>query len=149
MRIEEHINQDPENLIVTLLNTAQGTVWTSSGLVSDFFRRERFRQAVESAAAKCYQFRFLLDEDVDWEEKKVEFPWLARLVAEELITVKKSTEPIPHWLIIDGKHFRLEKPHAQGKVITNNLEIWEAGTPLADMLRNRFDSWWKNATALG
>jgi len=53
MRIEEHINQDPENLIVTLLNTAQGTVWTSSGLVSDFFRRERFRQAVESAAARC------------------------------------------------------------------------------------------------
>jgi len=149
MQIEEHIDCDPEDLIVKLLNAARGSVWTSSSVVLDFFKRDRFKQAMENAAERTYQFWFLLDNDVDWEEKKSELPWLAGLVTKGLITVRKSKEPIPHWLIIDGRHFRLEKRHPPGKVITNNLEIWGAVKPLADMLQDRFRSWWENATPVG
>lgn len=149
MHLEEVLNKSPEEKIVQLLNSSEKTVWMSSSVQPDFFNKEDVRAAMEKACSSVSEFHLLLSSEVDWEERRQALPWLANLADDNRITIKKSQEMIPHWLFIDGKNFRLEKGHLEEKPLTtNNLIIWNATKPIADMLQAKYEQWWNQSNSV-
>ena len=148
MRVEERISVDPEPDMVALFEKASNYVWMSSALYPAFYDRENVRQAFRSSAERVNVFDLLLGANVDWDQRKLQLPWLAELVSCGRIKARKSNARIPHWLVIDGKHFRLEKKHHEDVFETSNLIVWSADKPIADMLQERFIRWWRNASPI-
>ena len=61
----------------------------------------------------------------------------------------KHNMDIPHWLIVDGKHFRLEKEHDNGAIGNNNLFVTDVEHPLvSDVIERRFEDWWFRASLI-
>jgi hypothetical protein len=149
MRLEEVLNQSPEEKIVQLLNCSQKTVWMSSSVQPDFFNKNDVKEAMEKASRRVSAFHLLLSSEVDWETRRQALPWLVALENENKITIKKSKEMIPHWLFADGKNFRLEKGHLEEKpLMTNNLVIWNATKPIAEMLQAKYEQWWNQSNSV-
>jgi len=149
MRLEESVDKDPEAKIVELYDSARDTIWSSTSLVVDFYKRSTIEKAIEDAAARVGDFRLLIDAGVDWEQRKHQMPWLVDLAKRPNVTIRRSLHPVQHWLVVDGRHFRLEKVHPEGKIGKKNLVIWNAIKPLADKLRDKWSEWWDDATILG
>jgi predicted Ser/Thr protein kinase len=141
VRLKEVINKDPEEDIIELMSAARYEIWMSSRLNPDFYNREKVREAIENAAKRVNKFRLLIDSRADWQERKSQLPWIAELVENGYITVRKSKNPILHWIIIDRKHFRLEKEHVSD-IGTSNLIIWDCDKPIADILQAKFAKLW-------
>lgn len=148
MHLDEAIDEDPEAKIVELYDSARDTVWSSTSLIPDFYKRSIIMKAIIGAADRVGDFHLLIDFGVDWEQRKRQIPWLVDLVNRQNVTVRKSLHPVQHWLVVDGRHFRLEKTHPEEKIGKNNLVIWTAIKPLADKLRDRWIEWWDDATIL-
>jgi hypothetical protein len=149
MRLEEVLQRNPETKIVELLNSAHNSVWMSTSLNSEFFNGGNVRKAVEKTAKNISEFHLLLSSEVNWEERSKTLSWLVDLAKDNKITIKKSSEVIPHWLFVDGKNFRLEKGHLEeSPLLTNNLIIWEATKPIAEMLQVKFEHWWNHGSSI-
>lgn len=153
MSFQEVINEDPEPYIVKLFENACDSIWISTRLNPIFYNREAVSTAITNAMERVKEFHLLLDVNVDYETRKQQIRWFADLVDNKRITVRKSDRPIPHWMIIDGKYFRLEKTHlpneTESKIETSNLIIWDTKSKLvAEALRNRFKEWWNSSSAL-
>ncbi|OGH06785.1 MAG: hypothetical protein A2W22_06130 [Candidatus Levybacteria bacterium RBG_16_35_11] len=149
MKVTELQDVDPEEVIAGLFDRATESVSISTTLHPSFFNRPRIRQAFISAYSKVGSFRILLDHNIRWDERKNELPWLAKLAVDSKFDVRESDKPLLHWVIIDSKHFRLEKPHQaleqNGVLRTSNLLIENAIKPVADTLKDLFGLWWKDA----
>jgi len=148
MRFEELIDTDPEAKIIELLEAAHDRLWMGSRLHPDFYNREKVKQAMITTANKVNEFHLLFDTQANWQERKSQLPWIVDLVKNGRITIRKSEYPIPHWMVVDGKHFRLEKEHPQNVTKTSNLIIWDSFKPIADMLQDTFNSWWIQAGSI-
>ena len=76
------------------------------------------------------------------EEEKSEFD---KFLEKKHYTVRQSKERVLHWLMIDGKHYRFERPHPEEATVTSNLIVWDVTKPFSDMFKDRFNGWWIDA----
>jgi hypothetical protein len=74
-----------------------------------------------------------------------ELPWLAELAREGYIAIKKSQFQIPHWLIVDRKHIRLEKMHPPEEVGSENIILLNCDEAVADLLSREWLRTWERA----
>lgn len=146
LEIIESPKRDPEKIIIKLVNEAQQSLWMSTSLHSEFYNRPMVKAALQGAFKRVEEARLLLDSKVtDFEKTKMDFPWIfedSEVMSK--LNVRLSKERLLHWLVVDGRHFRLEKPH-NGTVETSNMEIWDADKPTRDLLKRRFLTWWNCA----
>lgn len=149
LKVTEYENIDPEEVFVKLLNKADHWVAMSTTLHPSFYNRLRIKQAFVTAFNKVDNFRLLLDYNTNWKKREEQIPWLAELEPEIKLDVRKSTSPLLHWIMVDARHFRLEKPHKLDEqkeiVLTSNLLIQDAIKPVSDKIQDFFSSWWKDA----
>ena len=117
-----------EAAIVNLLDVAQNTIIMTTGLFPPFYNRPKVRSAVEKAANRVRSFNIILDNYVDVDRMRQELPWLFALASEpnRKITITRSESKIPHWMVIDGRHLRLEEPHSQAEGGRSNLIVKNA-----------------------
>ena len=146
MRLQE-FEGDPEKYLVDLWKSAGDYIWMSSDLNPSFYNRKQVKETIEETAERIGEFRILLGRGADWKERKKQLPWLADLIKSGRIKARISGV-VPHWMVVDGKHFRIEKEHAENVTITKNLIIWDAEKYLADMIQTKFESWWGTATCV-
>ena len=156
LSIDEIIKKDPEPAITKLLNLACKSVWLSSNLSPEFYHRQTVKEAIISSLDRVKDFRLLLDPSVDWVARKKNIPWIVPFVEKGQIKVRKSIQPIPHWLLIDGTHFRLEKEHKGDLSETNNLILYNVATQknfdpaklLTTSVLSQFELWWTNGVGV-
>jgi len=129
--------------IVNLLQKSKEYVWMSSGLNKDFYNDEDVKNTMKDAFKRVKQVKIIIDGDA--EAKKTEVSWLFDL-AKQLngkLQIRQASERLLHWLIVDGKHFRLEKPHITGEIGVNNLFVCNVEPPaISEILMRKFDKWW-------
>ena len=128
--------------IIGLLQMAKKYVWMSSGLNSDFYNDPDIKKAMVDAFGRVNEVKILIEGDV--EKKKSEVDWFFEEAKKfkEKIRIRQC-KSILHWLIVDGKHFRLEKPHPIGVVGVDNLVVYNVDPPvISEFLMRKFDRWW-------
>lgn len=147
MKTEEvNTPETTKEKIIKLSQMANNYMWMSSGFNSEFYNDHDVKKAIVDAFGRVKQVKLLIEGNV--EERKSEVGWLFEAAEEfkEKLRIRQC-ERVPHWLIIDGKHFRLERPHPIGVVGVNNLVVYDVGPPaISEILRRRFDKWWGAAT---
>jgi phosphatidylserine/phosphatidylglycerophosphate/cardiolipin synthase-like enzyme len=128
--------------IISLLQKANESIWMSSGLNKEFYNDPLIIQSIENSFRRVKNVKIIIDGDANL--KKNEIGWLFKLSKElkNKVYIKQDNN-ILHWLIADGKHFRLEKQHEVGIVGVNNLFVCDAGPPaISESLKREFDRWW-------
>jgi hypothetical protein len=100
---------------------------------------------ITTAAKKVKDFRLLLDANVKWEQVASELPWLVDLAKQGLIKIRKSRDRIPHWLIVDRKHIRLEKMHPPEEIGSENIILLNTDEAICDLLNLEWSKMWENA----
>jgi len=132
--------------IIKLSQMANDYMWMSSGFNSEFYNDLDVKKAIVDAFGRVKQVKLLIEGNV--EERKSEVGWLFEAAEEfkEKLRIRQC-DRVPHWLIVDGKHFRLERPHPIGVVGVDNLVVYDVYPPaISEILRRRFDKWWGTAT---
>ncbi len=136
---------DTKTKIILLLDKANEYIWMSTGLNKEFYNDGDVKNAMVRSFERVKQIRVLIDGEA--ESKKKEINWLFDIAKESKGKVQiKQTEDVLHWLISDGKHFRLEKAHLDGIVGERNLFVCDVEPPaISEILRSKFNMWWISA----
>jgi hypothetical protein len=101
---------------------------------------------MRDAAKRVKDFRLLLDaSSPGWEQMEKELPWLAELAREGYVAIKRSRFQIPHWLIVDRRHIRLEKMHPPEEVGSENIILLNCDEAVADLLSREWLRMWERA----
>lgn len=134
--------------IICLFNKANKYIWMSSGFNTDFYTDSQVMDAMTKAFNRSGEIRILIEGDIT--NIRDSFNWLFALKAQLGNKIQvKNVMNIPHWLIVDGNHFRLEKEHVKGAVGINNLFITDVKEPLvSDVIQRKFEDWWFRATPI-
>lgn len=143
MIVNESEGQGPEEIrkVVSLLfRSAKTDVKLSTALTTDLINGAR--PEMEAAITRVKSFDVWLDSRVDVAEKKDQFPWL---LDNKKVGVFKSRVPIPHWIIIDGRDFRIEKPHAPTEFPRKNMTIIDCRPDIAEELIRQFKEFCANS----
>ena len=135
---------------IDLLGRARREVYLSTGLSASFYNDQEVKRAIEEAAGRVRVWWLLLDHYVDVGRAKGELPWLFELFDRareggEVFEIRRSLSPVLHWLIVDGKHIRLEKPHRPEDTFRDNLVALDVDKAIIDILLARFSKWWRAA----
>lgn len=134
--------------IIKLAQMAKNYLWMSSGFNSKFYNDPDVKKAMVDAFGRVKQIKLLIEGDA--KERKSEVDWIFEEAKkfEEKLRIRQCKR-VPHWLIIDGKHFRLERPHPTGVVGVDNLVVYDVGNPvISETLRRKFETWWGAATSV-
>lgn len=136
--------------IISLLSRANEYVWMSSGFNPEFYNDVGVKKAIEDALQRVKQFRIIIDGDVH--TKKNEVGWLFEQLKnpknKNVLEIRQCIG-VPHWLISDGKHFRLEKPHVPGIIRVSNLLVYDVNRPvLSEILKRKFNEWWMDCKTI-
>ncbi len=133
---------DTKTKIINLLQRANDYIWMSTGLNSDFYNDADVKKSMIDAFGRVKNVRLLIEGDA--EAKKTNVGWLF----EEAKKLKgklqiRQCDEVMHWIMVDGKHFRLEKNHDFGIIGVNNLFVCDVQPPaIAEILKRKFDEWW-------
>ena len=134
--------------IIKLAQMAKNYLWMSSGFNSKFYNDPDVKKAMVDAFGRVKQIKLLIEGDA--KERKSEVDWIFEEAKkfEDKLRIRQCKR-VPHWLIIDGKHFRLERPHPTGVVGVDNLVVYDVGNPvISETLRRKFETWWGAATSV-
>ena len=131
--------------IIKLSQMAKNYIWMSSGFNSEFYNDPDVGKAMVDAFGRVKDVRLLVEGNAEDTEREV--GWLSDAVKkfEGKLHIRQCKR-VPHWLIIDGKHFRLEKPHPIGVIGTKNLVVYDVDQPdISEILEQKFNDWWNTA----
>jgi phosphatidylserine/phosphatidylglycerophosphate/cardiolipin synthase-like enzyme len=142
-----HEKMSTKEKILSLMKLANNNVWISSGLTPEFYNDPEVKKAVEEAIERVKTVRILIDGKAEDAKKNVS--WLfnlpENLKSKVYIKVANPNTELLHWVIVDGKHFRLEKTHPRNTIGNDNLLVYNMDSSIADVLVSRYESWWLSA----
>jgi hypothetical protein len=130
-------------VIMSLLLNASKSVDFSTALTTNGL--QRLRPVVETCLGRVSCFRVMLDKTVDSAAFRRDYAWLA---GHSNVQVRQSPTPVPHWLSIDGRDFRLEEDHTTDPSHRSNVVILDCEAPLAAQILTRFEALWAVSTKI-
>lgn len=131
-------------VLTKLLIGAKESVWQSTALSTDGLLK--IRPVVERSAKQVKTYRIIID-GVDAGKKALgpEYSWLRESKRFD-IRVATGPNPLGHWIIVDGKNMRLERPHKRpeggAEVPRDNLLVIDCSPDLAREAQDVFNGWW-------
>jgi len=149
MKTEEvNTPETTKEKIIKLSQMAKNYVWMSSGFNSEFYNDPAVKKAMFDAFERVEEVKLLIEENT--EDRGSEVGWLSDVAKEFKGKLQiRQCERVPHWLIIDGKHFRLEKPHPTGVIGMKNLVVYDVYRPdISEILKRKFSEWWNIASLI-
>ncbi|MCL2643773.1 MAG: hypothetical protein FWD52_09805 [Candidatus Bathyarchaeota archaeon] len=142
--------------IISLVDSAKHSIYATTRLATRFFNNLDVEEVYTRAAAKPVKINFLLEPGIDWNEKQQEIGWLGTLInndRQDVFKIRQSTEKLPHWIIVDGTHIRLEEEHDEKAALVSNSIIYNTKTQkdvaiklFAETVLETFALWWKDST---
>lgn len=147
--MEECDSTEFENKIPELLDRSKHFVYWSTSLYPPFYNKDGVRKAIENAVSRNVSISFLLSEDIDVRKTMDEVVWLRELWVEGKIGIRQTKERnLPHVIIEDNLHVRLEKYHPQ-KMTGGKNKIITYCPVLARNQAFEFSNLWRNAKDIG
>lgn len=149
MNVETEEVNTPETTkekIIKLSNLAKDYIYMSSGFNSDFYNDPDVKKSMFDAFKRVEEVKLIVEVNAEDTTSKVD--WISNVVTnlKEKLQIKQRNQ-VPHWLIIDGTHFRLEKEHPIGKVGMKNLVVYDVSNPdISKILEQKFDEWWATSS---
>lgn len=131
--------------IITLFKNAKKYVWMSSALNSDFYNDPDVATPIKEALEKVSEFRILIDGKAKESIEQIE--WFADIVDNEKVKIREL-KGVPHWIIVDGRDFRLEKQHELGVMGTNNVFVRDMEFSLSEVIQFTFEEWWDSGDSI-
>jgi len=148
--------EDPEILIIDLLKATKKSLSMSSSLAPVFYVKKpnvynAFKETLQNENVKT---RLIFDSSVsEWNTIKAVLQfnnetWVDSLIKNKTLEVRENKN-IPHWIIVDDDHVRIEKSHDPGVLLTTNAIMHNieksndaALKVLFSTIKSTFDSWW-------
>lgn len=132
-----------EELYFNWFSEASEMIKISTGLSSGMLNHSPLRDALVSAGRdRSVKLRMLLDPTVDEAEFRSEYRWLIAFKDRE---IRKSSAPVPHWLMIDHDKVRLEQPHDKGATQRSNLRITDCDPLFFKGIEGMFEKMWSQS----
>ena len=130
--------------IINLLKKAENFIWISSSFNLEFYSDKNLKKEMSDAFNRVNEIRIIVDAPM--ESIKREMSWLFELseTMKEKLRIRQNNDVL-HWVIVDGKHIRLEKPHQKGIVGVKNVFDYNISSDISIILMRNFDDWWKNS----
>ena len=125
--------------MIYLFEKSDKYIWMSSGFNSEFYTDKDIMSAMTNAFERVEEIRILIQGNITENCK-----WLFKIKSQfgDKLQIKQNIN-IPHWLIVDGKHFRLEKYHTSGAIGDNNLFVTDINQPfISDVIKRKYEDWW-------
>jgi hypothetical protein len=140
-------SQNPADIVGVvqlLMQSAKESVKLSTALTTDLVQGAR--PDMEAAIQRVKTFQVWLDGGVDYDRKKAEFPWL---LDNPKVSVYQSKVSIPHWIIVDDRDFRMEKPHdPSGSYPRKNMMVLDCKPSIATELLSQFRQFCSNSVTV-
>ena len=136
-----------ETAIAGLFDLAQENVIMLTDFYAPFYNRPKVKESIENAANRVQTFRVVLDSHVDVPRLREDVAWLFE---NKKIEIEKSDAPVPHWMMMDHKHFRFEKPHppnepGKSNLIVRNANLDQGLAPLVSGAINFIRETWEDS----
>ena len=128
--------------MIYLFEKSDKYIWMSSGCNSEFYTDKEIISAMTNAFERVKEIRIIIQGDIT--DKMNSLKWLFKIKSQfgDKLQIKQNINT-PHWLIVDGKHFRLEKHHVSGEIGDNNLFITDINQPfISDVIKRKYEDWW-------
>ncbi|CAD6494599.1 MAG: hypothetical protein EMLJLAPB_00855 [Candidatus Argoarchaeum ethanivorans] len=139
--MEETISpDDTKKKIIELFGKAKKSILMSTELNSKFYNDDKVRKVMEEALKKVKSAKIIITNDIELRKKDVN--WLFDIARQNNKIQIKPCKKAMHWLIIDDKHIRLEKPHKIGIIGKENLFQFDVPQIVTEILKKKFYSWW-------
>lgn len=142
LRVDEFDEEFITDKLIEIYEDTEDYLWFSTSLHPEFFSREDIRDTISDLCDRGVTINILLDEEVSAEERRQELPWVFE---NDCIEIKQSENEIPHRVISDGDHLRLEKPHTIQQKGAANLIAMNAVGGFREPYINEFEEWWESA----
>jgi len=134
--------------MIYLFDKSNKYIWVSSGFNTEFYTDPQVMSAMTNAFKRIGEIKILIEGDIA--KRMGSLKWLFAFKEQfgNKLQIRCAVD-VPHWLIVDGKHFRLEKEHATGSIGNNNLFVTDVEQPLvSDVIERRFEDWWFRASSI-
>jgi len=82
---------------------ARETIKIATDFDKRFFNDTRVKKGIKKAIEKGVEIKFLTDQDPP--------KWYVRQAEKEKLKIKRIRKLPSHWLVVDDRHLRLERPH--------------------------------------
>ena len=129
--------------IINFMEKSEKYIWMSSGFNSKFYNDIEIKHSILKALKRVKEMKVIIDGDV--KTKKSELSWLFECKREfDLKMQIRQQDDILHWIIIDGRHYRLEKQH-NSRFGTSNLFVENITLDISEELKKEFNRWWDEA----
>ena len=109
MYVTDNHNQSKEQVVEVLrllFRGARKCVTLSTSLTADLL--DQLAPDIQKCIDTVESFNVILDSRVNLDWVKTKHPWL---FSSAKVHISQAPEPIPHWILIDDRDFRLEKTH--------------------------------------
>jgi hypothetical protein len=135
-----------------LVDSAQRSIYITTRLDTRFFNNPDVQDVYTRAVTKRVKINFLLEPDVNWTNKRRDIDWLGNLINQDqqgVFQIRQSVEKLPHWIIVDGTHIRLEEEHDENATLVSNSIMYNTKTQndvgikfFAEAVLETFAKWW-------
>jgi len=139
--------------VAEMLARARRSVFITTGLSSgragnappEGTLYDNLREELWTVASSVDLVRILLDCDVDPDDIRAHHPWMFDLPK---TLIARAGGHVPHWVVVDGRDFRLEKPHELGTTKRDNIRILDCDPVIAEVLMKDAEAMWSGASAV-
>lgn len=130
--------------IIGLLKNANKSILMSTGLHTDFYGDESVKTVMMDAIKRVKSIKIIITEKYDPVPQNISWLFALKEELKDKIQIRYKEDAL-HWLIIDDKNIRLERPHPIGKIGVNNFFDINVPKDLINVLKAQFYEWWLSA----
>ena len=130
--------------IIGLLKNAKKSILMSTGLHSEFYGNEEVKTVMMDAIKRVKSIRIIITEQYEPVPQNISWVFALKEELKDKFQIRYSKDAL-HWLIIDDKNIRLERPHPIGDVGVHNFFDKNVPKGMINILKTQFDEWWLSA----
>lgn len=143
--------------INTLLEAAETKICLSSNLSENFYKHEDVKKVFINAVKNKKNIQLLIEPSTKWSKENLETSWLVELAEnnKKVFQVNRSFDDVPHWIIVDDNHIRIEDEHKNDATKVSNSIIYNTKTQRDDktklfmnVILKTFEKWWFESSSV-
>lgn len=133
--------------IIDLLKNAKKSILMSTGFHAEFYGKEEIKNVMIDAIKRVNINKIIITEK--YEPIPQDINWLFALKKElkDKFEIKYNENAL-HWLIVDDKNIRLERPHPTKQIGVNNFFDKNVPKDMINVLKTQYDEWWYSAKSI-
>ncbi|MCK5660544.1 MAG: hypothetical protein KAH86_04230 [Methanosarcinales archaeon] len=130
--------------IIGLLKGAKKSILMSTGLHPEFYGDEDVKTVMADAITRVKFTQIIITEKYESVPQNISWLFDLKNKLKDKIQIRYN-ECALHWLIIDDKNIRLERPHPSDVIGVNNFFDTNVPKDMVNVLKTHYEEWWNSA----